>query len=191
MRRVSRMLAMTPIDETGHGSGRNYYLPAKVKRNPDGTVTVTEMDGDQFSIGLNGKPTPLNRGGKRGTSPSTVASETYVREVGVERRYYGRGYVQLTWWDNYAAAGVSLGYGLDFVMDPEKVKTPEVAYKIMAFGMLTGGGYANGRRFEHYFYGTTTDYAGARAMVNKNDPQQEIVDNAKLFEAILLRAAIR
>lgn len=191
MKRTKRFMAMTPVDEGGHGHGRKYYLPVKVRRMADGTVTVAEMDGDQFVVGTDGRFKATNTGAIRGTNPNTQATSSYVQEMGKELKYFGRGFVQLTWWDNYAAAGVALGHGLEFLLDPEMVKKPEISYEIMAHGMLTGYGFANGHRFSEYFYGTTSDYVGARRMVNGTDHAQEIADNALKFEAILLRSAIR
>lgn len=43
-----------PIEEKGHGQHKRYYRPAKVKELPDGTVRVTEWDGDQWTVSKNG-----------------------------------------------------------------------------------------------------------------------------------------
>ncbi|MDP1097891.1 glycoside hydrolase family 19 protein, partial [Klebsiella quasipneumoniae] len=82
-----------------------------------------------------------------GTKDGGAAVKAYETDDGAEQAFYGRGYVQLTWWSNYAAAGVAVGRGMGLLLDPELVKTPEVAYALMSHGMRTGEGFANGRRF--------------------------------------------
>jgi len=55
----------------------------------------------------------------------------------------------------------------------------------MSHGMRTGFGFANGRTFSKYFSGSTTNYVGARAMVNGEDSAQEIAAYARRFEEAL------
>jgi hypothetical protein len=40
--------------------------------------------------------------------------------------------------------------------------------------MLTGDGFANGKRFSQYFYGSSCDHVKARAMVNGTDHAVDI-----------------
>jgi len=40
---------------------------------------------------------------------------------------FGRGYVHLTWWYNYATAGVLPDKGLTLVTDPENAKVANIA----------------------------------------------------------------
>lgn len=182
------VMTMAPVDEVGHGKGRAYYLPVKVKKLPNGTVCVTEQDGDQFTVSNNGKYAAINRGAKRGSAAAEKVTDVYTNENGDEYSYYGRGYVQLTWWNNYASAGVAIGKGLELLLNPENVKDPATAYSIMSHGMRTGHGFANGKRFSQFFYGTYTDYVGARKMVNGGDHKDEIAAIAKTFESILMKA---
>ena len=181
-------MAMEPADEVGHGKGRRYYEPVKIKILPDDTTQVTEHDGDQFTVGLGGKITKLNKAAKEGAVAGVAASPVYEKDDGTEHVYYGRGYVQLTWWSNYVRAGVALGIGVGLLVDPDLVKTPEVAFKIMALGMLTGQIYANGHKFSDYISGAKCDYKGARKMVNGNDHAADIEALAKKLEGILLKA---
>src|SRR5574340_1031948 len=44
--------------------------------------------------------------------------------------YYGRGYVQLPWRDNYSEMGRV--FDMDFVNEPDLVMRPNVAYRIMS-----------------------------------------------------------
>lgn len=125
----------------------------------------------------------VSHGGKRVDIPLLTGPV-----AGDEFAYYGRGYVQLTWWANYASTGATIGRGLDLLFDPESVKIPDIAYKIMSTCMRTGQGFANGRRFATYFYGKTKYYTSARAMVNGTDHNTEIAALAELFEEMLMEA---
>jgi predicted chitinase len=44
--------------------------------------------------------------------------------------YYGRGYVQLTWQENYASLGQSLGLGDDLLVNPDNALIPQTAYSM-------------------------------------------------------------
>ena len=142
---------MRPVDEVGHGAGRNYFLPVKVTKRTDGSAQVVEEDGDTFTVDLHGKHTATSRGAVPGASPSIAASKAYADSKGAPLEYYGRGYVQLTWWYNYATSSIAIGKGLDLFFDPELVKLPETAYALMAFGTRTGLGFANGHQLQHNF----------------------------------------
>jgi glycosyl hydrolase family 19 (putative chitinase) len=180
------LMTMAPVDEVGHGQGRRYHEPVKVKVGDDGSVRVTEQDGDQFSVSQNGAIKPLTKGAKMGTTDGGAAVKTYNDDPGNENAYFGRGYVQLTWWSNYAKAGVALGRGLDLLLDPELVKEPKIAYALMSHAMRTGSGFANGHKFSEFFSGKNRQYKGARKMVNGTDHAEDIAKLAEAFEEILL-----
>jgi hypothetical protein len=156
-----------------------------------------------FLVGVNGKYSVLSKGpevkvpnakigekfegaGIRGTKAGGAAHKTYVDDNGIEIAYFGRGYVQLTWWDNYATAGARLGRGLDFLLNPEAVKEIAIAYRLMSDGMCLGIGFSHGKTFARYFSGDSRDYIAARAMVNGVDCAAEIAKYAEAFEAVLL-----
>ncbi len=179
------VVTMNPVAEVGFGKGRRYHEPVKVFKLEDGSARVTEQDGDQFSISASGVIKPLNKGAEMGTEDGGKAVKAYEDDPGSPLAYYGRGYVQLTWWSNYAKAGIAVGKGLDLLFDPELVTQPETAYAIMSHGMRTGFGFANGRKFSDYFSGGKANYVGARAMVNGRDSAQEIARMAQAFEDAL------
>lgn len=179
---------MAPVPEVGHGAGRRYHEPVKVARLPDGSARVTEQDGDQWTVKANGVLKPARKGVKLGTTDGGAAVKAYDDDAGTPHAYFGRGYVQLTWWSNYASTGVAIGHGLDLLFDPDLVYQPGIAYAIMSHGMLTGDGFANGRKFSDYFAGSRTDYVGARAMVNGTDCNEEIAGMARSFEKALTAA---
>jgi len=180
------LMTMAPVEEVGHGKGRNYHEPVKVVRLADGSVRVTEQDGDQFSVSQAGVIKPLTKGAKMGTVDGGTAAKIYDNGPGDENAYYGRGYVQLTWWSNYAKAGVALGRGLDLLLDPELVKDPKTAYALMSHGMRTGFGFANKHKFADFFSGKKRDYKNARKMVNGMSHADDIAKLAEAFEEILL-----
>lgn len=129
-------------------------------------------------------------GAELGARDGVAAAAAYEKDDGVEQVYFGRGYVQLTWWSNYAKASVALGRGFELLLDPELVKTPEVAYKLMSLGMRTGKIFANGRKFKNYFTDSATNYEGARGMVNGKDHAADIAKLARKFESVLRKSAM-
>lgn len=84
--------------------------------------------------------------------------------------YYGRGYVQLTWYDNYAA--MSPIVGVDLVADPEKALDPKIAAKIMFYGMEHGS--FTGRGLPTYFHDQYADWINARRIINGTDCAAQI-----------------
>jgi hypothetical protein len=58
--------------------------------------------------------------------------------------------------------------------------------------MLTGAGFANGRKLTDYVFGSKKDYVNARRMVNAGDAAsyQPIAEIAELFEEMLLEAKL-
>jgi hypothetical protein len=80
--------------------------------------------------------------------------------------YYGRGFVQLTWKENYQKATVNLGLSgdRDLVRHPEKALDLVIASKIMFRGMAEG--WFTGKKLGQYFSKTTDDPFNARAIIN-------------------------
>lgn len=185
-RKIKQWNTVTPIDETGLGRNRDYGRPVKVERLGPTRARITEWDGDQIEITEKGYD--LKKGQDGGAEYSSAASPTYTNAKGDALTYFGRGYVQLTWWYHYAMASVAIGRQFDLLWDPELAKDPDIAYLVMADGMLTGRHYANRRRIQTYIAGGSTNYTGARAIVNSADPQPTIVQAAQVFEAALLAA---
>jgi predicted chitinase len=97
--------------------------------------------------------------------------------------WYGRGYVQLTWEDNYKRAGRKLN--LDLTTNPDSVMEPEVSAKIMVVGMLEG--WFTGKRLSQYINSDTVDYVNARRIVNGTDKAREIAEIAVKYENLLER----
>ena len=181
-----------PIDELGQGKGRDYFEPVKVLKTVDGAL-ITEKDGDRFKVSAAGKilvEAGMAAAKRRGSTSGDPVDKRYSEAEGVEHQYFGRGLVQITWWNGYAESSAAFGYGLELLLNPEKVKEYDVAYEIMVQGMTTGGGYAHNKKCSMYFTDGKTDYVAARAMINGSDKATEIAALAAAFETLLLAARL-
>jgi hypothetical protein len=97
--------------------------------------------------------------------------------------YYGRGYVQLTWDYNYKKVGLELGLGNDLYINPENALKYKTAYNIMSHGMRKGI-FANAQ-LSQFLSGASSNYVGARRIINGQDHAQEIAADAVVFEELL------
>lgn len=95
--------------------------------------------------------------------------------------YYGRGYVQLTWYDNYKKAGDKLG--IDLLNNPQLALDPNYASEIMMLGMING--LFTGVGLSNYINNTKKDYENARRIINGIDKADTIKAYANLFEDAL------
>ena len=118
---------MKPVHETGEGAGRRYHNPVKVQSLRTGELKITEWNGNVFTVKTNGQNTAAVHGRVPGANPPSTPVAAYHSAAGDEHAYFGRGYVQLTWWYNYATAGVLLDKGLTLVTDPENAMVAETA----------------------------------------------------------------
>jgi hypothetical protein len=101
--------------------------------------------------------------------------------------YYGRGFVQLTWFENYELMGRLLG--LDLLKKPELALELNNAVDIMFEGMTKG--YSNfgdftGRSLEVYFNANTDDPINARRVINGVDKARLIAGHHAEFLQCLL-----
>lgn len=106
--------------------------------------------------------------------------------------YYGRGYVQLTWKDNYAKMGLlynkEYNDTVDLVTYPDKAMMPHIARFILFEGMLnanTGVGDFTGKSLENYFNDKLTDWINARRIINGLDKAKRIANIAKTFHTAI------
>lgn len=95
--------------------------------------------------------------------------------------YYGMGYVQLTWFDNFELASKKLG--INFLNNPDLVLRKEYAIIIMLEGMKQG--WFTGKKLSDYIHQSKKDYKNARKIINGNDKAQMIADYAEVFEKAL------
>lgn len=99
-------------------------------------------------------------------------------------KYYGRGYVQLTWLSNYERASDELGP--DFVRFPDLVMKPGHAAMILFHGMAEG--WFTGKKLSDFINANRVDYRGARKIINGTDRAEKIAGYARSYEHAL-RAA--
>ena len=102
-------------------------------------------------------------------------------QAGDGMRYKGRGYVQLTGRRNYADWSRRLG--MDLVGNPDRVKDPAIAAKILVGGMKDGT--FTGKKLGSYINDQHTDFNGARKTVNGTDRAGLIGDIAKKLMAAM------
>lgn len=99
--------------------------------------------------------------------------------------YYGRGYVQLTWFENYQNMGKLLH--IDLLNNPDLALQPAVAAAILTKGMTNG--LFTGKSLGDFFNDTHTDWINARKIINGLDHAETIAGYAKVFYKALNEVA--
>lgn len=97
-----------------------------------------------------------------------------TRYFDTDNRFYGRGFVQLTWYENYEKAGKKLG--LNLIKNPEKSLELKYATQIMFLGMMEG--WFTGKKLSDYFNDDKGDVYNARRIINGTDKASLIADYA-------------
>jgi putative chitinase len=102
-----------------------------------------------------------------------------------QQRYYGRGFVQLTWLSNYERAEKAI-LGSDLVRTPDNALLPAIAAEVLVRGMSEG--WFTGKRLADFFPPGAPemhDWVGARAIVNGQDRTAQIAAYAVHFNGAL------
>lgn len=106
-------------------------------------------------------------------------------EPGDGVRYCGRGFVQLTWFNNYQRAGRELR--IELAANPELAMRQDVAAKILRQGM--GEGWFTGRKLANFVPasgpGKRDQFVKARAIINGSDKADKIAEEAMDFQEAL------
>jgi hypothetical protein len=99
--------------------------------------------------------------------------------------YVGRGFVQLTWEDNYRRASEELNLTdeRDLVEHPELALDSLIATRVLFRGMAQG--WFTGRNLSQYFNESKDDPVNARQVINGNDDDDLIAGYHKKFLAAL------
>jgi len=95
--------------------------------------------------------------------------------TGPDQIYYGRGDVQLTWYENYERMGELMN--LPLLEQPELALDPDISSQILVEGMILGKsnrGDFTGLSLENYFNTQRDDPFGARRIVNGLDNARTI-----------------
>lgn len=98
-----------------------------------------------------------------------------------DKIYYGRGLVQLTWYENYEKAGKLIGK--DLLNNPELALETSISVKIMFLGMING--WFTGAKLSRFFNETTEDWKNARKIINGLDKADLIADFARSYYAAI------
>lgn len=115
------------------------------------------------------------------TARARLAHKPYAQSMPpYGHAYYGRGYVQLTWKDNYERQGTI--YGQDFIQFPDLVLQTAHALPILVEGMMAGDFNRLGKGLAYYVNADRVDYIAARRTVNVQDRAQKFADFAISFE---------
>ena len=95
--------------------------------------------------------------------------------------YYGRGFVQITWEENYRKFSKLLN--TDFVKYPDKVMELNNSFFILTYGFKHG--IFTGKKISDYITDIKKDYRGCRRCINGMDKADLIASYANIFEQIL------
>jgi len=144
-------------------------------------LDVWEMEYEESVDDLRWLANPLAQGYHE-TGGEMWPVEEYGKGEGMEygkpdpetkQTYYGRGYIQITWRDNYARADDELGLTKDTGMEwhAERALEADIAAQTLFRGMMEGwfrksGSPATPNTLAKYFNATTNDVFGAREIVN-------------------------
>ena len=177
------LLTWKPVSETG--GDKMDYGKEVVVTNWDGTP----VGSDGTALTAAEKPDPQ--------STEKVGKHSYLKSALVRKRYYGRGYVQITHMDNYRAMDDALDLKGTLLADPDKALDPTIAYNIMSYGMREGSfrgsrkrnakqGYYGGHKMSDYLAGSS-GYEQARAIINGDGATHgaTIAGYAQKFEKII------
>lgn len=138
-------------------------------------------------VGLKMAPVRETFAGSDADARARLSHRPYAQAVPPHgHAYYGRGYVQLTWKDNYAAQEAKLGVPL--VADPDLALKSEIAIQVLVGGMMAGDFNGHGHGLPHYVNATRQDFVEARRTVNVLDRAAEIADYAIRFLDAIERA---
>lgn len=99
------------------------------------------------------------------------------------KSYFGRGHVQLTWDYNYKRMGKELGMENKVYTNPDLALHPDTSVAIMSEGMIKG--LFTGKKLSQYFNSSSTNWGGARRIVNGLDKYKQIGGYARKFHATL------
>ncbi len=131
--------------------------------------------------------------GPFGRRPNT-ARQMGNTHMGDGYKYRGRGYVQMTWHNNYLHAGAIIG--VDLVGNPDLAMQPDIAAKVMFAGMTDAkiifddfsddqNFTFTGRSLEDCFSDRVDDPYNARRIINGTDHASLIADTHGDFLAAL------
>lgn len=97
--------------------------------------------------------------------------------------WYGRGYVQITWLENYQKMDDELGLDGALVQNLDLALDPQIAAEILVIGSKKG--LFTTKSLDDYINASGCDYEGARRIINGTDKAGKIAGYAEIFESAL------
>ncbi len=91
--------------------------------------------------------------------------------------YFGRGFVQLTWKENYQK--MARVFRVDFVNQPDLALQPTYAARILVYGMMQGS--FTGLALKDFINAKRQDFYKARQVVNRLDRAGRIAEYGKML----------
>jgi hypothetical protein len=107
-----------------------------------------------------------------------------IKYLTPDKIYYGRGFCQLTWYENYENMSRLLYGDMRLLKEPELALDTIVATNILFEGMTKGissFGDFTGKCLEMYFNSEVEDWVNARRIINGLDAAKKIAGYGKLF----------
>lgn len=99
-----------------------------------------------------------------------------------DKIYFGRGFVQLTWYELYERFGKILN--IDLLNNPELAMIPKISAEILVLGMRKG--LFTGAKLSTFINDSRTDYIGARRIINGQDKNVLIASYASSIENFIV-----
>lgn len=176
---------------------RKYFFDEVRRRLSGGHLTQSQVDGFEFLLGKIDETeldprwsaymlaTAWHETGLEMQPNSEKGSVAYFARKKYGHQWRGRGYVHLTWYDNYVKFRDLIG--VDIVSDPDKALDQETAWKIMLVGMVKG--LFTGVGLEKYFNDEVTRWSAARAIINGTDCADKIAGYATIIFDAMKEAA--
>jgi len=183
-------MTWSPVSETRGGSTASYWNSVVVRN-----LAKVPLDKDGAPIEPLKDAHGASRLGRRHASAVSDADLPHYHPATklISRTFNGRGYVQLTWLENYLTIGETIGMGNQLACNPDLVLEHDTAFRIAADGMrlgcfmgnrhhVEGQGRIGGHKLDDY----GKDYVRARAIVNGGgDAAEDIARYATIFERLI------
>lgn len=168
---------------------------------PDGTVTSLPIEQLAYVLATayhetGGRIEPVREGLAKDDAGAIAAVTKLFKSGRISRNYalpdlrtgksyYGRGLVQLTFYENYKKAGQQIGR--DLVNNPDEMLRLSVSVAVLVEGMKNG--LFSGKRLSDYIVTNKANYRGARRIINGTDKAEMIAGYAAKFESALRKAS--
>lgn len=165
------------------------YMLATVFHEADNTMCAISENLNYSASGLRAtfpKYFTAAQAASYARQPQRIANHAYANRMGNGNeasgdgwKYRGRGLVQITGHDNYAKYGIA--------DDPDKALDPIKSVEILFDGMTNGR--FTGKKLSDFFTASTTDWIGARKIINGSDRAADIAGYARKFAAAIEAAS--